>query len=122
MSRWGWAGQRPVVHARQTSHSGPKLAMLQKNPLCPPLPSQSPRAAVSATAAASAGRFVSADDFDATGVLAGMDPCESRYWWMPEMYGPDAEAAVGGQPLADALARGPRQATRRSTSRATAAA
>lgn len=98
--------------------------MLQKNPLCPPVPSQPPRAtqSVAAAAASAEGRFVSADDFDATGVLAGMDPSESRYWWMPELYGPDADAAVAGRPLADALARGPHQATRRSTSRSTAAA
>ena len=96
--------------------------MLQKNPLCPPLPSQSPRVAVSATTVTAEGRFVSADDFDATGVLAGMDPCESRYWWMPELYGPDADATVGRRLLADALASDPRQAAARSTSRATAAA
>jgi len=98
--------------------------MLQKNPLCPPLPSQPPRAAATAASAASRaeGRFVSATDFDATGVLAGMDPSESRYWWMPELYGPDGETAGARRPLADALARGPRQATRRSTSRSTAAA
>lgn len=96
--------------------------MLQKNPLCPPLPCPLPHAAVSAAAAAAGERFVSADDFDATGVLSGMDPSESRYWWMPELYGPDADIAAAGRPLADALARGPRQATRRSTSRSTAAA
>lgn len=27
----------------------------------------------------------SAEDFDATGILRGIDPCESRYWWMPEL-------------------------------------
>ena len=107
--------------------------MLQKNPLCPPLPSQpQPAAATVALIAAATtrpneGRFVSADDFDATGVLAGMDPSESRYWWMPELYGPDSETASAARPaagrmLADALAQAPRQATRRSTSRSTAAA
>lgn len=111
--------------------------MLQKNPLCPPVPSQPQRAAASAAPTASGSaclaetRFVSADDFDSTGVLAGMDPSESRYWWMPELYGPDAETSLAsspsvGRPLADALAQtlaqGPRQATRRSTSRSTAAA
>jgi len=30
--------------------------------------------------------FVSAEDYDATGVLAGLDPCESRYWWLAEFY------------------------------------
>lgn len=29
---------------------------------------------------------MSAEDFDVTGLLAGMDPCESRYWWMPELH------------------------------------
>ncbi|MCX7403397.1 MAG: hypothetical protein NTY87_09885 [Planctomycetia bacterium] len=38
--------------------------------------------------------FVSAEDFDCTGILTGIDPCESNYWWMPELYGP--ENAVAG--------------------------
>ena len=107
--------------------------MLQKNPLCPPLPSQPQRAVATvpqtapSTKRLAAGRFVSADDFDATGVLAGMDPSESRYWWMPELYGPDAEIALAARqsverPLAAALTQGTGQATRRSTSRSTAAA
>lgn len=28
----------------------------------------------------------SAEDFDATGILRGIDPCESRYWWIPELF------------------------------------
>jgi hypothetical protein len=76
--------------------------------------------------------FVSAEDFDATGILAGVDPCASNYWWMPELYGPDwgpdlvpdlgsAQSQVrlaensAGQPDRD-------QATRRTASRTTAAA
>ena len=55
--------------------------------------------------------FVSAEDFDVTGLLTGLDPCESRYWWMPELYGPEAEAA--GTVI---------HATRRTSSRPTAAA
>lgn len=31
-------------------------------------------------------RFLSAEDFDGTGILAGMDPCASSYWWMPELH------------------------------------
>jgi hypothetical protein len=68
--------------------------MLKPNPLCPP-----PRFGragggldPTATDAVVAGTrrsrpFVSAEDFDATGILAGMDPCESRYWWVPELHG-----------------------------------
>lgn len=46
-------------------------------------------------------RFVSAEDFDRTGILAGLDPCESRYWWMPELgsacepNGPERRGADG---------------------------
>ena len=32
------------------------------------------------------GFFPSAEDYDTTGILAGVDLCESRYWWMPELY------------------------------------
>jgi hypothetical protein len=31
-------------------------------------------------------RFLGADDFDATGILTGVDPCASSYWWMPELH------------------------------------
>ena len=65
--------------------------MLRTNPLQPPLPfSPAPVAgepAVPLPAATDA--FVSAEDFDQTGILAGVDPCESRYWWLPELYGPE---------------------------------
>jgi hypothetical protein len=30
--------------------------------------------------------FLSAEDFDGTGILSGMDPCASSYWWMPELH------------------------------------
>lgn len=60
------------------------------------------------------GGFLSAEDFDATGVLAGVDPCESHYWWMPELYGPES--------MAGDESAGLDQATRRTASRATAAA
>jgi hypothetical protein len=35
---------------------------------------------------ACAGLFASAEDYDATGILTGVDPSESCYWWMPELY------------------------------------
>jgi hypothetical protein len=56
--------------------------MLQKNRLAPPRDH-----ATGTPTSASASRpvatrpFVSAEDFDRTGILAGVDPCESRYWW-----------------------------------------
>lgn len=31
-------------------------------------------------------RFLGAEDFDATGILTGVDPCASSYWWMPELH------------------------------------
>lgn len=67
--------------------------------------------------------FVSAEDFDATGILTGVDACASSYWWMPELYGPDAAAPVQVR-LAESLAGRPNrdQATRRTASRTTAAA
>ena len=80
--------------------------MLQRNPLRPPRPLPAP---VRPQAAATARPFVSAEDFDVTGLLAGVDPCESRYWWMPELYGPDTDVPAV-------------QATRRTASRPTAAA
>lgn len=66
--------------------------MLQPNPLQPPRPFSTTAAAAIAptTDRTSGGRFVSAEDFDGTGILTGVDPCESRYWWMPELYGPQA--------------------------------
>lgn len=64
--------------------------MLQINPLAPPRP---PRSRPVADRFVPAGErlgapFVSAEDFDGTGILAGVDPCESRYWWLPELGGP----------------------------------
>jgi hypothetical protein len=84
-------------------------SMLQRNPLHPsrPLPMPTPaRAGTSPTWS-----FVSAEDFDVTGMLTGVDPCESRYWWMPELYGPDADAPAAAL-----------HATRRTSSWPTAAA
>jgi hypothetical protein len=60
--------------------------MLRPNPLQPPRPFPLP-AGTAAAARADRG-FVSAEDYDRTGILTGMDPCESRYWWLAELYGP----------------------------------
>lgn len=70
--------------------------MLQKNPLAPPLPQLPPRVDQRGPEAAPAhGRpFIAAEDFDATGILAGMDACESRYWWMPELHAVEAGQAT----------------------------
>lgn len=43
--------------------------------------------------------FVSADDFDATGVLVGFDPSASRYWWIPELLDATGAEARIEQPL-----------------------
>lgn len=87
--------------------------MLQRNLLQPPR-AFLPPAPIGEVRPAGRGGFVSAEDFDATGVLAGVDPCESRYWWIPELYGPDATL--------DQVPADLGQATRRATSRPTAAA
>ena len=93
--------------------------MLQKTPLQPPLPTRLPAWAAEAPSQPSrTSPFVSAEDFDGTGILAGMDPCESLYWWMPELYGPDPARRCD----ADAAAAIAIQATRRTPSRTTAAA
>jgi hypothetical protein len=68
--------------------------MLQKNPLLPPLPTSASQAVTmrlpAGVVAAPSGRpLVAAEDFDGTGILTGMDPSASRYWWMPELYGPE---------------------------------
>lgn len=36
--------------------------------------------------------FVSAEDFDHTGILVGVDPCASSYWWFPELHALPVEA------------------------------
>jgi hypothetical protein len=92
--------------------------------------------------AACGGLFASAEDYDGTGILTGVDPCESRYWWMPELYtspataGESALSAVatppsldtadesGGSQRSGLLGRLMRagQAARRTPSRSTAAA
>ena len=47
----------------------------------------STRPAASAVGAEPLGpMFLSAEDFDATGILAGVEPCASNYWWIPELH------------------------------------
>ena len=81
--------------------------------------------------------FLSAEDFDCTGILAGIEPCASSYWWMPELHdGPHgfgsfaepAPSAAGTGPvkaaagLLESALRGPAHATQRTPSRTPAAA
>ncbi len=73
--------------------------------------------------------FVSAEDFDCTGILAGVDPCESNYWWIPEMYSSTVVRAESFSPLhgisagiLEAMLQNPPHAVRRTASRTTAAA
>lgn len=100
--------------------------MLQKNQLQPPRPYAPPAEAGAAAVGRPGTPLFSAADFDGTGILAGIDPCESRYWWMPELYGPDAPlsarpAARASQALAARL-RSAGQAARDVPARSTAAA
>jgi hypothetical protein len=73
--------------------------MLMPNPLAPPPRPAAPRSAAPTVSLSQrrGASFISAEDFDATGILAGMDCCESRYWWVPELHGTaaptDAQAA-----------------------------
>lgn len=101
--------------------------MLQKNPLQPPRPSAPREAAAPGPAPCHrAAALPGAADFDRTGILAGIDPCESRYWWLPELYGPEemptsSPAVRATQALATRL-RTPGQAARDVPPRSTAAA
>ena len=69
--------------------------MLERNRLQPPRPSAPlPTAGgLDSYGSGCGGLFASAEDYDATGILAGVDPCESRYWWMPELYAAPSDAA-----------------------------
>jgi hypothetical protein len=62
--------------------------MLERNRLQPPRPSAPLQTAggFDGPVAGCGGLFASPEDYDATGILAGVDPYESRYWWMPELY------------------------------------
>lgn len=45
--------------------------------------------------------FVSPEDFDPTGILTGVDPCASSYWWVPEMHA-EAERPADGARFVEA--------------------
>ena len=62
--------------------------MLERNRLQPPRPSAPSQTAggFDGPTAGCGGLFASPEDYDCTGILTGVDPCESRYWWMPELY------------------------------------
>jgi len=118
--------------------------MLERNRLQPPRPSAPLQTAgeFDGPTAVCGGLFASAEDYDCTGILAGVDPCESRYWWIPELYtsptsatestlsavatAPSLEAAdeSSGSQRSGLLGRLMRagQAARRTPSRSTAAA
>lgn len=71
--------------------------MLQKNPLAPPRPLRPTATSTSRSGASTRlAPFVSAEDFDSTGILAGVDPCESRYWWLPDLVSA-GDGATGDQ-------------------------
>jgi hypothetical protein len=89
--------------------------MLRINPLQPPRPFAVACAPAAQRATVGAG-FVAAEDYDSTGIMAGVDPSESRYWWLPELYGPEP-----GRVPAAAATSAVSQATRR-TGEPTAAA
>jgi hypothetical protein len=116
--------------------------MLERNRLQPPRSATPPDSnpGFDGAVAGLAGLFASAEDYDSTGILTGVDPCESRYWWMPELYATPASLLAGtsaateaqepsasrpaGTTAAGLLGRLLRtgQATQRTTSRTTAAA
>ena len=54
-----------------------------------------------------AAAFLSAEDFDLTGVLPGVDLRASSYWWQPESFETDAPA--GPLPWPQAAAPGSRR-------------
>ena len=104
--------------------------MLERTRLQPPRPTTPPQTNgwSDLDAARGGGLFASPEDFDSTGILAGVDPCESRYWWMPELFDSALTSAIDSaadNPAADRMARPGHtagQATRRAGSRSTAAA
>jgi hypothetical protein len=88
--------------------------MLRINPLQPPRPHSPAAAAGRPERSPSGPGFVAPEDFDPTGIMTGVDPSESHYWWMPELYGPDRPENLP--------AAGPAQAAKGSATRAPAAA
>lgn len=92
--------------------------MLRINPLQPPRPFMAgpARAAVGPIVRSS---FITAEDYDSTGIMAGVDPSESRYWWLPELYGPEPAPTASQVPVRISQAA---QATSRAGERTAAAA
>lgn len=87
--------------------------MLRINPLQPPRPFTAASSAVALRPNGWVG-FVAAEDFDPTGIMTGVDLSESRYWWIPELYGPDLAPATSCIDLESLPLPGPAtQATRR---------
>ncbi len=93
--------------------------MLEPNRLDPPRPYREPTPVAGHAPRHGERLFVSPEDYDATGILAGFDPCASNYWWMPELHLGDAADATPG--VASMIASGA-HATRRTISRSQAAA
>ena len=85
--------------------------MLERNRLQPPRPSAPSQTAggFDGLTAGCGGLFASPEDYDATGILAGVDPYESCYWWMPELYtsptiaGESTLATTAAAPAAEAV-------------------
>ena len=80
--------------------------MLSKNPLHPPRCFTAETPASPCMTGRPEASFVSAEDFDQTGILAGVDPCESRYWWLTELHEPTTAQGLawptgGASPSAD---------------------
>jgi hypothetical protein len=106
--------------------------MLERNRLQPPRSSAPLQTSggFDGPATGCAGLFASPEDYDATGILAGVDPYESCYWWMPELYtSPTVATASAGETSVPGRRSGPAermvltgQAARRPLSRSTAAA
>ena len=109
--------------------------MLERNRLQPPRPSAPSQTAggFDGIAAGCAGLFASPEDYDATGILAGVAPYESCYWWMPELYASPTTTAVTAAAAGDSSSPTRRsglaerllragQAARRTPARTTAAA
>jgi hypothetical protein len=74
--------------------------MLERNRLHPPRPSAPTQTDgwFDGPTAGCGGLFASPQDYDSTGILAGVDPYESRYWWMPELSA--APITAGESPMA----------------------
>lgn len=74
--------------------------MLRKNPLQPPRPYLEVSLQARPADLPGGPGFVTAEDFDDTGILSGVDPGEPCYWWMPELHGRESgrQDALGGGP------------------------